>query len=86
MQLTQREFLFLEDVMAAEQQGVVQFLDFARHCTDPQLQSLCQQVAVENVNHYNRLLHILNQATGGHGTYQAQATGFDQNTGFAGPR
>lgn len=69
LQLTQREFLFLEDAMAAEQLGVVQFQDLAQHCTDPELRALCLEVANLNLQHFGRLLRILNQSEGGQGSY-----------------
>lgn len=76
LQLTQREFLFLEDAMAAERLGVMQFRDMAKHCTDHELRDLCLQAANQSLQHFGRLLRILNQSTGGHGSFQA---GWHQN-------
>ena len=71
LQLTQRDFLFLEDAMAAERLGVVQFRDMARHCTDQELRDLCLQAADQSLQHFGRLLNVLNRSAGGHGTFQA---------------
>lgn len=76
LQLTQREFLFLEDAMATERLGVMQFRDMARHCTDQELRDLCLQAADQSLQHFSRLLRILNQSTGGHGNFQV---GWHQN-------
>lgn len=80
LQLTQREFLFLEDAMAAEQLGVVQFQDLAQHCTDPELRALCLQVAQQNLQHFGRLLRILNQSQGGQGTYHVASNQVPQTS------
>lgn len=71
MQFTQREFLYLDDVMAGEKIGIMQFQDLALHCTDPQLKDLCQQIASQNVQHFNRLARLLDQGQGGQSSYNA---------------
>lgn len=73
MQLTQREFLFLEDTIAGEQIGIMQFQDLAQHCTDPQLREICQQIAQQNMQHFNRLVRILHQGQGGQSNYNVEA-------------
>lgn len=63
-QLTQREFLFLEDLLHAEQLEVMQFQDFAQHVSDPQIKETLQRIAGQHQQHFNRLLQILNQSHG----------------------
>lgn len=77
--------------MAAERLGVVQFRDLAQHCTDPQLRELCLQIANQNLQHFGRLMSILNQSEGGQGTYQVGTNQVPQTnestfsgTGFTG--
>lgn len=79
MQLTQREFLFLEDVLAAERLGAVQFHEWAQRCSDPGLKALCQRLAQQQLNHVDRLLHLLSQGHGGQGRYDVHAD-------YAGPQ
>ena len=70
MQLTQREFLFLEDLLHAEQLEMVKFQDFAQHCQDPQLQEMCSRIANHHHQHFNKVLNILDQSQGGQTGYQ----------------
>lgn len=76
----------MEDALAAERLSVVQFQDLAQHCTDPQLKALCQQIASQNLSHFERLLRLLNQGQGGQGTYQvgANQVGAGAWSGFPG--
>lgn len=78
LQLTQREFLFLDDLLSVEQLGISQFQDFSQHCTDPQLKDLCQQIATQNLQHFNRLVRILNQGQGGQNTYHTESNQVSQ--------
>lgn len=82
LQLTQREFLFLEDVMAGEEMSVTFFQDLAQHCSDPQLKNLCQQLAEQSMQHYNKLTHIVNRSQGGSGTYSVGQN--SSQTGWSG--
>jgi hypothetical protein len=81
MQLTQREFLFLEDILHAEQLEISKFQDFAAHCQDPQLSNLCLQIANRHKTHFNRLMGILNQS-GGSDQANAYSSGFSSPTGY----
>lgn len=63
-QLTQREFLFLEDLLHAEQLEVTKFRDFAQHVQDPQLKQMCEQMASRHQQHFERLFQVLSQSTG----------------------
>lgn len=80
MQLTQREFLFLDDVMAVEHINATRFSDLAQHCSDPQLRQLCHETAQQSLMHFNRLNRVLSQGQGGHGTYHSGTSTTPQST------
>lgn len=65
MQLTQRQFLFLDDLLHAEEIQSVTFRHMADFCEDPQLKQLCNQIAQAHQQHFDRLLSLLNLAQGG---------------------
>lgn len=58
--LTAKELSFLKDQLGSEQNLVKKYKMYATQCTDPQLQTKCQQVAAQHQGHYNTLLNQLN--------------------------
>ncbi|MEG1686627.1 MAG: spore coat protein [Angelakisella sp.] len=58
--LTTKELTFLGDLMTEEQTLVKKYKLYATLCSDPQLQTKCQQEAAKHQNHYNTLVNELN--------------------------
>lgn len=77
-QLTQREFLFLEDLLHAEQLEVIKYQDFAQHVSDPQIKESLHRIAGQHQQHFNRLLQILNQSQGAQNRSYGTSTGVQQ--------
>lgn len=77
-QLTQREFLFLDDLLHMTELSVKEAADFSQHCTDPELQRLCTSVASRTERQFRTLFSHLNQAQG-QGQSQSQGQGFGQS-------
>lgn len=70
-QFTQREFLYIDDLLHLEETQIAFCADLASHCQDPQLAQLCMEMAQKGERHFNALLNHLNQAHGRSG-YQSQ--------------
>lgn len=88
-QLTQREFLFLEDLLHSEQLEVMKFRDFAQHVQDPQLKQMCEQMAGRHQQHFERLYQILSQSKGeqtrAYGTTASSHEPYQQQTWTGAP-
>lgn len=97
-QFTQREFLFLDDLMHMEEVEAIKFQAMADQLSDPQLKQLCQRMAQRHQQHLMTLLGHVNQAqgrpaaaslqasaqTGYQGGYQAPYAGGYQAGGYYG--
>ncbi len=77
---TQREFLYLDDVLAAQKVAAEKCMAAAASLSDPQLKQLCQSTAYRHQQQFARLLRHVDQAAGYTyqpgtfpGTYQYQA-------------
>lgn len=60
-QLSQKELTLLQDQINNERLLVAKFNSYAAQTTDPQLRSMCQQIAQRHQQHYNTLLQFLGQ-------------------------
>lgn len=74
MAFTQREFLFLDDLLHEEELQVKKFRAYAQQCQDPQLKQMLQSIAQSHERHFNTLLQQLGQQNST-GQY-AQAQGY----------
>lgn len=61
MSLTQREFLFLDDLLHQEELEVKCCLDFAQRAQDPQIKQTFLSLAQQHQQHFDRLLNFLGQ-------------------------
>ncbi|MBO8141179.1 MAG: hypothetical protein H0Z37_03225 [Firmicutes bacterium] len=61
MAFTQREFLFLDDLLHAEELQVKKLRAYAQQCQDPQLKQMLQSMAQRHEHHFNTLLQQLNR-------------------------
>jgi len=59
MPLTEKELSWIEDQLDHEQVMINKFTEYAEMTTDPQLKSLCQEIAQRHENHFNTLLQHL---------------------------
>lgn len=59
--LTQREFLFLDDLLHQEELEVKCCLDFAQRAQDPQIKQTFLSLAQQHQQHFDRLLNFLGQ-------------------------
>jgi len=64
MAFTQREFLFLEDLLHEEELQIRKFRTYSQQCQDPQLKQMLQSIAQRHEQHFNTLFHQLNQQSG----------------------
>ncbi|SET20498.1 hypothetical protein SAMN02745227_01340 [Anaerobranca californiensis DSM 14826] len=58
--LTQKELLYLEDALSAEQLAMAKLRFYAEQTNDPQVREECQNLANKHQQHYNKLLKHLN--------------------------
>lgn len=63
-QFTQREFLYLDDLLHLEELQAVVATHAAAYCSDPQISRLCVDIARRSEQHFNTLLNYLNQSQG----------------------
>ncbi len=63
-QLTQREFLFLDDALHATQVGSKCFADMAQRCQEPPLRELCTNLAQMHQRHFERLARYVSTGQG----------------------
>lgn len=63
-QLTQRQFLFLDDLIHMEEMQVIFAADLAERCQDPEIAQLCAEVARKSEQHFNTLLRQIEHAQG----------------------
>lgn len=79
-QFTQREFLYLDDLMHMEEIEAAKCRSMAQQLNDPQLKQLCQNAAQRHEQHFTTLLRHLNQAQGqrGQAAYQQAYQGTAQ--------
>lgn len=61
--LTQRELLYLEDFLKAEQLSYKSMNYFADQCTDPSIKRLCQDSAQSHRQNYQTMVKHLNAGT-----------------------
>lgn len=84
-QFTQREFLFLDDIMHATEVESKCSADMAGRCTEPAVRDLCLRLSQMHRRHFDRLLRHMNAGQGQAATqpqwaaaqmppYQAQPT------------
>lgn len=71
---TQREFLWLDDLLQHEQLEVKHCLDAAQRCSDPQLQQLLTSLAQRHQQHFDQLLSHLNRQAQGQQPSQTQSS------------
>lgn len=64
MAFTQREFLFLEDLLHEEELQVRKFRAYSQQCQDPQLKQMLQSIAQRHEQHFNTLFQQLQQQSG----------------------
>ena len=57
--ISTKELSALEDQLNYEQILVKKYRTFATQCTDPQLKTKCEQVAVRHQDHFNKLMSHL---------------------------
>lgn len=62
---TQREFLWLDDLLHHEELEVKHCLDAAQRCSDPQLKQLLTSLAQRHQQHFDQLLSHLNRQAQG---------------------
>lgn len=79
-QFTQREFLYLDDLMSMVEIEAAKCRSMAQQLNDPQLKQLCQNAAQRHEQHFTTLLRHLNQAQGqrGQASYQQAYQGTAQ--------
>lgn len=58
--LTAKELSLLADQLGCEQNLIKKYKMYATQCSDPQLETKCQQIAAQHQGHYNTLLNQLN--------------------------
>lgn len=86
MSLTQREFLFLDDLIHQEELEVKCHLDWAQRAQDQTVKQLFFSLARQHQQHYDRLVNFLGQAVQGQYGLQGQqaqaGTSFQAQGGF----
>ncbi|MGI6082135.1 MAG: hypothetical protein ACOYEP_04610 [Limnochordia bacterium] len=63
-QLTQREFLFLDDALQAAQLESKCFADLAQRCQEPVLRELCTNLAQMHQRHCERMAQYMKSGQG----------------------
>lgn len=58
--LTSKELTAIEDQLGIEQNLIMKYKMYAQTVTDPQIKTVCEQIAAKHQNHYSRLLNHLN--------------------------
>lgn len=58
--MTSKELSYVEDILNAEKVIVTKYQDYANQITDPNLKSLCTQIASKHMQNYNNLFSQLN--------------------------
>lgn len=58
-QMTQREFVLLDDALHVTQVESKSFADMAQRCQDPAIRELCTNLAQMHQRHYERLARVV---------------------------
>lgn len=57
--ITSKELSAVEDQMNAEQLLVKKFKNYASICQDPQIKTLCEQLAAQHKTHFDTMMNYL---------------------------